>query len=421
MWWVAGAIVGLWLIVYLLPDVLFHHLQWGAFAGSREKPEVALSFDDGPGPDTGAVLDELLRLNARATFFVVSERAQAHPDIIRRMIAEGHEVGLHMREHVSAFFLTPGQSYRRIKAGLDQLQTLLGHRPTLFRPPWGHVNLGIWVATLRFGLTPVFWNIAPDDWREDRTAEAISAYVVQLAQPGTVVVLHDAGGPRQRTVDSLQDMVQGLNALGLRPVVVGSMQRDRSTLRRIWTWWELRFTRGWNIQTIPNSTGGEPFLRVGRINYRGPRVALSGSRILKPGDRVAEIHFSNPALAQFSGQAASGRKALHSFVAALSDTAQWIQQQPEYASVAAVGGVTLLDASRTVEKLGFRHVPVRGWTKWSMWIYLMVLMSIYHQEGWRTLRRFRHLKPVMLLMDIDILMTRYERPRKLLNPEPHTP
>lgn len=408
---IIAIIVGVWLLAYLIPDLLFHHLQMRAFAGARTDTHVGITFDDGPGPDTTDILDVLDRAGVHATFFVIAERAEAHPDVVRRMVQEGHELALHMNRHVSAFTLTPWQSYRAIRDGLDRLETLTGTRPVFFRPPWGHVNLGTWVAMRRFRLVPVFWNIAPDDWRPDRTPDWMSHYVVQLAQPGTVVVMHDAGGPRDRTVRALPTMLDGLRTMGLMPGTVGAMQRDGSFLRRVWTWWEIRFTRGWDIETIPNSDGGEPFLRVGHIRYRGQPVELEAGGMLQPGAPMGEIHFGNPALSQFSGQAASGLRVLHGVMRALGDLARWMESRPEYQDVQAVGGVTLLDAARAIEKLGFRRVPVHGWTKWSMWFYLVILMSIYHRDGWKTLKRFRDLQPVMILMDRETFIARYARDR----------
>jgi peptidoglycan/xylan/chitin deacetylase (PgdA/CDA1 family) len=409
--WVFGAMVLLWVLIYLIPDLLFHHFQWGAFSGSRETSQVALTFDDGPGDDTPALLDVLKAENVRATFFIIVERALKNPAIVRRMIDEGHEVGLHMTRHVSAYALSPWGSFREIQRALNHMASITGVRPTLFRPPWGHVNLGTWLAVRHFGLVPVFWNIAPDDWRDDRPSDVIARYVVDLAQPGTVVVLHDAGGARQRTVQALPHMAAGLRALGLKPTIVSEISEDSSILRRVWTWWEIRFTRGWKIQSVPNSSGGEPYLRMGRIAYRGAPVRLANGQTLRRGDPMGEIHFGNPALAQVSGRATSALRVLHGVMTALADLNQWLKGHPEYADIGAIGGVTLLDAARAIERLGFVHVPVRGWTKWSMWIYLSILMAVYHRDGWRTLRRFRRLRPVLLIMDMQTLTSRYGQPR----------
>ncbi len=410
VWWVAGVLATLWIVVYFIPDFLFHHLQWGAFFGSSDNPRVALTFDDGPGADTPALLETLRALEVRATFFVVSERCLRQPEVIRRLVEEGHEVGLHMKRHISAFLLAPWQSYRQIREGLDQIQRLTGKRPCLFRPPWGHVNLGTWLAIKRLGLTPVFWNIAPDDWRPDHTPDYISHYVVQLALPGSVVVLHDGGGNRTRTIQSLPSMVAGLRSCGLAVGLVSEISANPSMIRRVWTWWEIRFTRGWNIESIPNSGGGEPLLRIGHVRHHGPAIIMNQGRVLRRGDALGEIHFGNTALSQLSGSSISGLRALHGVRWALHDLADWVARHPDYDDIAAIGGVTLLDAARAIARLGFQHVPLRGWPKWSMRIYLIVLMSIYHHDGWRSLRRFSRLRPIMVVMDRAVLMSRYGSP-----------
>lgn len=408
MLWIIVAVVGVWVVVYLLPDLWFHHLQWGSFQGAQTTSRVALTFDDGPGPDTPAILEVLQQHGVHATFFVVAERAAEHPDLLQHMVEDGHEIGLHMARHVSAYLLSPWRSYQLISQGLRTIERLTREVPTLFRPPWGHVNLGTWMAIRRYRLTPVYWNIAPDDWRPDRTPERISHDVVQLAQPGAVIVLHDAGGPRERTRLALPSMIEGLRSLGLEPGRVKDLAPDRSFLRRVWTWWEMRFTRAWDIETIPNRGGGQPFLRIGLSHYRGPRVTLADGTVLAPGDPLGEIHFGNPALSQFSDRPEAGLRALHGVLAALSDLADWLSAHDAYHAVRAVGGITLLDAARTIEKLGFQRVRVRGWLKWSMWIYLMALMAIYHRDGWKTLRRFRRLEPVLVLMSREAFLARYQ-------------
>ncbi|MCY0877471.1 MAG: polysaccharide deacetylase family protein [Firmicutes bacterium] len=406
--WILGAVAAAWFVVYLGPDLWFHHLQWGAFQGSPAVPRVALTFDDGPGPDTLGIAETLEQYGVRATFFVVAEEALKRPAVVKRLAEAGHEIGLHMSRHVSSYTLAPWQSYRLIGHGLRTLEQLTGQRPVYFRPPWGHVNLGTWWAVRRYGLVPVFWSIAPDDWRSDRTAEAICRYVVQLAQPGAVIVLHDAGGSRERTRLALPAMIQGLRALGLEPGRVSELATDRSFFRRVWTWWEIRFTRSRDIQSIPNRAGGEPFLRIGIARYHGPRVTLNDGTTIQPGDRFGEIHFGNPALSRFSERPGGSLKALHQVVTALSDLADWLSDHEEFRDIRAVGGITLLDAAHTIEKLGFQRVRVRGWLKWSMWIYLIVLLAVYHSDGWKNVKRFRRLEPVLILMSRDAFVRRYQ-------------
>ncbi|MDA8194082.1 MAG: polysaccharide deacetylase family protein [Thermaerobacter sp.] len=407
-WLAAGVLV--WLVVYAIPDWLLHHLQLTAFFGAQETRRLALTFDDGPGPDTPDVLDALRENAVQATFFVVCAGARRAPELLRRMLNEGHEIGLHGRRHVSAYRMMPWTAFHDVVAGVREVEALTGVRPTLYRPPWGHVNLGTWLAIRRLRLTPVFWQVAPDDWRADRTPEEIARRVVQWSQPGVTVVLHDAGGDRRRTVAAVGPIVRGLRSLGIEPGAVRELARARSFGRQVWTWWEIRFTRAWDVEAVPASAGGAPILRLGITTYHGPDRDL-GDRILTAGNAMGEIHFENLALSRLSGGPAGGLRAFRLVVRALSDLADCIERDPRYRDLAAVGGVTLLDAQIALERAGFRRFTVRGWKKLSMWMYLTLVMAIYHHAGWSTLRRFFHLRPVLVLISREDLFRRYGKHR----------
>ncbi len=412
---VLGILVLLWVVLYLVPDLFWHHLQWGSVQGARDSHQIALTFDDGPGEDTGAILDVLAAHHAKATFFIVVEAAERHPDLIRRMVDEGHTLGLHGIRHRSMYIYAPWASIYTIWHGARLLEHLSGKPPQFYRPPWGHVNLFTWWAWKGAGLIPVFWTIAPNDWNPRKDVETISRTIVQCAVPGTIVVLHDGGGDRQRTVQALDHALPRLRQLNLDPVALETLAQDRSELRRMWTWWEVRFSKGWDIDTVPSSLGGDPVLRLGRIRFRGPRLVLTDGTTLSPGDPMAEIHFGNPALAQLSKNATGGLRAFHAVLRGLTDVADVVATNPKYHDVLAVGGITLLDASSAIEKLGFMRVKIHGWQKWSMWIYLAILMSIYHSQGWRTLKRFLKLQPVLLIMPKTHLDKHYLRRPKVVD------
>lgn len=405
-------LVGLWMIFYGLPDLVFHRFQWGSYQGVRDESQVALTFDDGPGPDTPSILRELDRLGVRATFFVVAEQAQNDPGLIKQMVDLGHDIGVHGYRHVSAFLMTPWRSFAEVGRATMAIRRITGQKPRWFRPPWGHFNLGTWLGMKYHGLAPVLWSVAPDDWRPDRSPEQLVHHVVQYTQPGTVIVLHDAGGNRSRTVQALDGIVVGLRAFGIQPVPLGLMRSDPSFARRIWTWWEIRFTRGWDIDTVPNSRGGESVLRLGLISYHGRPLTLEDGTVMSAGHPMGEIHFGNPALSQMSKSAVGGLRAFHAVLRGLSDLAGMIEENPKYRDIRAVGGITLLDAHSAIEKLGFIRVPVYGWKRWSMWIYLTLLMAMYHQSGWKTWKRFRRLNPVLLIMSKNTLLSRYGSHRK---------
>ncbi|HBQ96678.1 MAG: polysaccharide deacetylase family protein [Firmicutes bacterium] len=406
---VVAGIVAAWMTVYLIPDLVWHHLQWGAVFGSREHHQIALTFDDGPGPDTPDILRVLREHNARATFFVVAERAQHYPEMLKEMVAGGHEIGLHGYQHRSMYLFWPWSAAREIRRGLDTIEAITGTRPVSYRPPWGHHNVMTGMMAHRLGLRRVLWSIAPDDWKSGKTPEMIEHYVVQLSHPGSIVVMHDGGGDRRNTVQALGPIIDKVRELGLHPVSTSELENDHSEFRRWWTWWETRFTRQWDIDTIPSSLGGDPVLRLGHIKYPFKTVVLSTGKKVTRSQPMGEIHFGNPALSQLSSSRAGGLRAFHAVLRSLSDLAGFVARSEKYQDIVVVGGITLLDASSAIEKLGFERMSVSGSRKWSMWIYLIVLMAIYHADGWHALKRFLRLKPVLLLMDRETLMERYLR------------
>jgi peptidoglycan/xylan/chitin deacetylase (PgdA/CDA1 family) len=155
---------------------------------------VALTFDDGPHPEhTARVLDVLAARGAKATFFVVGERAERYPALIERMIAEGHAVGSHGHR------VDPWLGFRGLPAVRDDLGTsvrvlerLIGEPPTMFRPPYGVLNPRLARAADELDLDIVCWNVRGLDGVARTTADALVARVVPQLRDGAIVCLHDA-------------------------------------------------------------------------------------------------------------------------------------------------------------------------------------------------------------------------------------
>lgn len=184
----------------------------------RAGRRVALTFDDGPDPQrTPAVLDLLARQGVRATFFVVGARAEAHPELVRRMVAEGHVVGNHSYTHSWRF---PLRSLDRTMEELcrtgEVLHRITGLRPRLFRPPFGVTNPTIARAVRRLGLDPVGWSIRSLDTM-GQSPERVAARILRRLHPGAVILLHDRCAGSERLVGLL---VEGLRSRGLEPVTL---------------------------------------------------------------------------------------------------------------------------------------------------------------------------------------------------------
>jgi peptidoglycan/xylan/chitin deacetylase (PgdA/CDA1 family) len=207
---------------------------WGAHAltlgcvwrGSQATRRVALTFDDGPDRDwTPRVLDLLAEHRARASFFLVGERAERVPDIVRRMVDEGHEVASHGWSHRSLWLCGPRRTAEEIDRAHATLATLAGREPRQFRPPWGMVNAAMFGALRRRGERCVFWSIQPEGLRAVAAADQVRR-LLDRAHPGAIVDLHDAEGTRrapERLVQALPAMIDGLRAAGYELATVAEL------------------------------------------------------------------------------------------------------------------------------------------------------------------------------------------------------
>jgi peptidoglycan/xylan/chitin deacetylase (PgdA/CDA1 family) len=161
---------------------------------------IALTFDDGPDPrGTRAVLNALGRAGARATFFVVGPLAERHPDLVRRILGDGHTVGLHCDEHVRHTERDRAWVAADTSRALARLRRL-EVTPRLWRTPWG--VRAAWTAEIaqRHDLSLVNWTVDTHDWRGDGAAAMFAATRDQL-RDGALVLAHDGIGPGARRDD----------------------------------------------------------------------------------------------------------------------------------------------------------------------------------------------------------------------------
>jgi peptidoglycan-N-acetylglucosamine deacetylase len=195
-------------------------------------PQVALTFDDGPADWTGAVLDLLREHGALGTFFVVGSLALAGADLIRRMAAEGHEVGNHSWSHARlAERCDDVQVHDELKRTNDVLVEILGAPPRRFRAPQYNVDARVESIASQLGLVHTRGDIRPPDWDERCSASFITLLVVQQVKPGSIVGLHDGVPPhkvgttatRQPTVDALAAILPRLADRGFDFVTASTL------------------------------------------------------------------------------------------------------------------------------------------------------------------------------------------------------
>ena len=195
--------------------------SWRKFPGLERVPTgVALTFDDGPDPDsTPAVLDALDAAGVRATFFVVGEQLMNHHAIAREALVRGHELGLHGFGHERHAGMRGRAAADDVARGLGTFEAAVGRRPRCFRPPYGAFNEASYAACLDLGMEPVYWSDWGLDW-ETIGAGRIAELVTRDWEDGAVVVLHDSAryGPResaQATVAAIPLLAERASAAGL--------------------------------------------------------------------------------------------------------------------------------------------------------------------------------------------------------------
>ena len=181
---------------------------------------VALTFDDGPSvPYTGQVLDILRKNRIHATFFLCGANAQRYPDLVRRIKAEGHEIGNHTYSHPWLYLMDRAKIADEIDRTQDALEEISGRRPRLFRPPFGVRWFSLWPLLRERGLTMVLWSIRGTDG--GLGASGIARTTLDQLKPGGIILLHDgfethkpAEVDRSDTVRALPAIISGARRAG---------------------------------------------------------------------------------------------------------------------------------------------------------------------------------------------------------------
>ncbi|RMG16163.1 MAG: polysaccharide deacetylase family protein [Planctomycetota bacterium] len=192
--------------------------------GRADGGRVALTYDDGPDPRaTPALLELLAARGVRATFFCVGERAAAHPELVRRLAAEGHQVENHSQRHSPwTNFYGRARMRAEIEACQRTLGALLGRPPRFYRPPMGLANHALAAAARDAGVEVVGWQARGLDTGV-RPPERVVRRIVARLRPGGIALLHDGGVDPERVRAITARLLDELSARGLRPVLLSEL------------------------------------------------------------------------------------------------------------------------------------------------------------------------------------------------------
>jgi peptidoglycan/xylan/chitin deacetylase (PgdA/CDA1 family) len=214
---------------------------WGAFApsaplfgrplsrGAGDRPWASLTFDDGPGPSTAAVLDALAREGVRATFFVLGRQVERYPELVRRIAAEGHEIGNHGFDHGILIFRGESHVADQLSRTASAVRRAVGTdvmRP-LFRAPHGYRGPTTARAAARCGYRMAAWSRGVFDSAEPGVT-TIAERAVGALTPGAVILLHDADGwapekGREQTAAAIPAICRGAREGGITLVPLGEL------------------------------------------------------------------------------------------------------------------------------------------------------------------------------------------------------
>ncbi|MCG7465560.1 polysaccharide deacetylase family protein [Corynebacterium tuberculostearicum] len=182
---------------------------------------VAITYDDGPGAETNRLLDKLKAKNAHASFMVIAPSAEQHPELLKRMKAEGHTIGNHTKSHRQLNTLSYEQVSQEIDAGNAAISKATGQGTRWVRPPYGATNATVDQATRDKGVSQALWDVDTVDWK-DRNSDHVCSSAVQGAHAGSIVLMHDI---HPTTVDAADCVIDGLRAKGLEPVSLDRLLR----------------------------------------------------------------------------------------------------------------------------------------------------------------------------------------------------
>ena len=182
---------------------------------------VAMTFDDGPhAANTPRLLDMLKARNIKATFFVVGQCAAEYPAIMKRIVAEGHEIANHSWSHPLLSKMGEGSVTDQLQKTHDAIVNTTGVAPKIMRPPYGGftANQRAW-ANGKWGYKIILWDVDPLDWKI-RNAEHVKSEILRHAVAGSIILSHDI---HKSTVDAMPDTLDGLTGRGFKFVTVSDL------------------------------------------------------------------------------------------------------------------------------------------------------------------------------------------------------
>lgn len=406
------------LFVYaFMPTILVRIFHLGAFfQGSQNENKVFITFDDGPDSlYTPRILDILKETQTKACFFVLGEKAKAHPEILQRIQAEGHEIESHGYSHQFPWFLGPFGTKRDLMETSSIITEITGKPPRFYRPPWGVLNLFSWFFLK--GQQIVLWSFMSWDWARRTTTSSIADRVLSRVKNGSVLIFHDsdktpgsAQGAPEVVIKILPIIIQEIKNRGMQAAVLSELIPDqREKLSYIlFEKWDQTLLRLMGVKDLSDK-GRPTVFRIALRKFRGKQLPLPDGTILNKGDLVVDLHLNNSffkRLGEKNELLMLGLLAKHKVLQDLPAVAGWIAANPRRDEIKAITGLTIIH--RGSRQIGFHTFDLPPLRSFLIRLYESMLLVMFHPAGYRRITRHRKkLIPKLIVMSKKELFGKY--------------
>lgn len=184
--------------------------------------KIALTFDDGPGTFTPDILDVLKDKNVNATFFMIGENTQKHPDYVKRVYQEGNEIGNHTWDHPDLSKLSYDAQKDEISKANDSINNLVGIVPHWMRPPYGNFDNNTAKVLSDLNMEKVLWNVDTRDWSGLSSDEIYSSATANL-RDGAIILMHDGVNNSSETAKALPKIIDTIKNQGYELVTISNL------------------------------------------------------------------------------------------------------------------------------------------------------------------------------------------------------
>jgi len=396
---------------YLIPELCLHKLGIGSWK-RQFSPGVSLTFDDGPDPlYTPRLLEILAEENITCCFFLIGEKAEKYPALVKSIVDQGHLIGSHGYRHRHAWLMSPQKTWELWDKSIEVIAKITGREPDFIRPPYGGFNLSLFFWSLARNKRIVLWNAAGKDWRSNRSPSSIADSILAKSKEGSIILLHDsdgdAGAP-DNTLACIRELctkIKTTRKLPIVPLHFPDWSLARRVSFRIWESWEHLYSEINHIQRIDDHN----LFRLALTRYQGPNIlSEDGELLAAKGDTIGAIHFDNIRFQSVgSNLQGIGIRALKQVRQSLPDLARYISINPDFQNVKVYIGITMLN--KGAKGLGF-NVQEYPYANGSLvGLFQKALMVMYHPSGGKRKTESLGNKPKIVWISKDKLLEKYEK------------